>query len=621
VLIFFICLLIALFLLDALRLRGRLLSLPVLPSASDTAVVSAREQDADYLFLLAPGVLLEEETRRRVCSYMMEHQLDLLDLIPQDLAAPELTNVLQNVDGRTYQGDEFAQGFCSSQAMVLSPGLRHKANLSSDHPTSPAELVALARRLRPYAGKAAQLLIVPQLSFHAFAPSIQRAWLQEVIGRAFASVLGLQGLLLALLILCPYFSPLGGALLIAAYHVQALIIGLGGPLRPQGLWGYACFRLPWEVVRWLRTIFAPRREDSAPTGLSAQQARAAYEELLKEGLDPFFEPRQTSCPICHQTSLVPFLRTIDLLQRKPGRFTLERCIACGHLFQNPRLSVKGLNFYYKDFYDGLGEKDISYVFSTASRSYIGRATLVQGILEPRRWLDVGAGHGHFCKMAKSIWPQTRFDGLDLSESVEEAKKRGWVEKAYRGLFPELSSTLSGRYDLVSMHHYLEHTRDPRRELLAANEVLSYDGALLIELPNPQSLLGKVLGRFWLPWFQPQHQHLLSIDNLRRLLEECGFSLTVCQTTEAHQRVDFTFAAFLFLNWLAPQGAERPWRKATSLGKKISALVWMFGLPWVLLFRLVDRIVERFARGPHGSNTYRILACKKRPLEEAQLAAL
>ena len=76
------------------------------------------------------------------------------------------------------------------------------------------------------------------------------------------------------------------------------------------------------------------------------------------------------------------------------------------------------------------------------------------------WLDVGTGHGHFCLAARQRWPEVRFDGLDLSESVNEADRRGWVDTAYRGLFPELAGGLPAAYDVVSMHHYLEHTRDP-----------------------------------------------------------------------------------------------------------------------------------------------------------------
>ena len=48
----------------------------------------------------------------------------------------------------------------------------------------------------------------------------------------------------------------------------------------------------------------------------------------------------------------------------------------------------------------------------------------------------------------------------MSDSVDEAARRGRVDTAYRGMFPDLAPNLPRSYDIVSMHHYLEHTRDP-----------------------------------------------------------------------------------------------------------------------------------------------------------------
>jgi hypothetical protein len=51
-----------------------------------------------------------------------------------------------------------------------------------------------------------------------------------------------------------------------------------------------------------------------------------------------------------------------------------------------------------------------------------------------------------------------------------SRARQWVEQAYVGLFPEMADSLLERYDVVSMHHYLEHTREPADELDAAAKV-------------------------------------------------------------------------------------------------------------------------------------------------------
>ncbi|MDQ1420410.1 MAG: hypothetical protein QOJ52_2372, partial [Acidimicrobiaceae bacterium] len=61
-------------------------------------------------------------------------------------------------------------------------------------------------------------------------------------------------------------------------------------------------------------------------------------------------------------------------------------------------------------------------------------------------------------------PETRFDNLDMGTSIEESQRRGWIDHAYRGLFPDLAD------------------EDPRAELEAAHRVLQPGGHLLIEVP-------------------------------------------------------------------------------------------------------------------------------------------
>ncbi len=206
---------------------------------------------------------------------------------------------------------------------------------------------------------------------------------------------------------------------------------------------------------------------------------------------------------------------------------------------------KGLNFYYKDFYDGIGERSVDAAFAAGGKSYRDRVQMVASRAEPSRWLDVGCGHGHFCSIARDVLPGTRFEGLDMSQSVEEAARRRWIDHGYRGLFPELAPELAEQYDVVSMHHYLEHTLDPTVELDAAAIALRSGGHLLIELPDPQSFL-RHLGRFWMPYFQPQHLHLLSVPNLVRLLSERGFTAIELHRAEAHQPIDFLIAAILLV---------------------------------------------------------------------------
>ncbi|MCR8578145.1 class I SAM-dependent methyltransferase, partial [Streptomyces sp. Isolate_219] len=349
-----------------------------------------------------------------------------------------------------------------------------------------------------------------------------------------------------------------------------------------------------------------------PRAAGTAARHAAYTADLAAGTDRFFEPRRADCPWCSAPDPVVRVRMPDLLQGKPGRFTLEECRHCGHVFQNPRLTPDGLDFYYRDFYEGLGGEGASLVLGRMSATYRDRAELLRPFTTPRNWLDVGTAAGHFCNAARAVWPGTRFDGLDMGEGVHEAERRGWITTAYQGQFPDLADRLAGRYDTVSMHHYLEHTRDPLAELDAAVKVLAPGGHLLIELPDPESRIGRLLAPYWLPWFQPQHQHLMPAGNLKQALAARGFTILAEQHGAAHQNnADFLGAVALAANRLAPD-PQAPWATipATRTRRAARSAVQAMAVPGYAAALALDNLRTALARATDGGNAYRLLARKE-----------
>ena len=265
-----------------------------------------------------------------------------------------------------------------------------------------------------------------------------------------------------------------------------------------------------------------------------RELRSTYAAELAGGLERFFEKPRDHCPVCGGHELKTWIQTTDMIQCKPGRFTLDRCCTCGHIFQNPRLSLAGLSFYYRDSNDGLGR-----VAAEGFRdlgAYAHRTDAVRRLAKPVRWLDVGTGYGHFCHYARSIFPNTEFDGLDMGSSIDEAARAGRVSRAFRGVFLEIAPQLIGRYDVVSCFHYLEHVPEPVEDIRAAHAVLAPDGLIVIEVPNPECWYARVFGRFWMSWFQPQHLNLLSSRNLCRLLRDNGFEPVLLEGS--HKRRQF-----------------------------------------------------------------------------------
>lgn len=589
-------LLTTLWLLDAVRLRRRTSALAVL-SESDASCTSS-----DH-FVIRRGATLPDDVKRAAAFYATKQGLAAIDIIPRDLPAWRALLFLQSVDITTFRSNRLAAGRSAGEAIYVNEHLWNALTAEEREPETLLDMTRVARKLKLHACTATDFAIAPTLRASA-APGAERAGLIEYAFGEFS--FGLLLMQLALIVVCCVFSPYAGLAALAAMHLQLAIGTMGTSLSPRGAFVHTFLRTPIDLRMALSgfwsLLFRPN--------VRAEERRAIYEQLLSTGTTRFFEPRRESCPICEKAVISRALRTVDRYGFKPGSFTLERCDSCGHVFQNPRLSIDGLDFYYRDFYDGLGEGLLDTLFSFDSHSYEMRARMVGAVATPKRWLDVGAGHGHFCCIARGISPTTQLDGLDLSESIDEAQARGWIDHSYRGLFPDLASDIAKsdrNYDVVSMSHYLEHTRDPRAEIEAARVVLGEGGLLMIEVPDPESRMGKVLGSFWVPWFQPQHQHLLSIANLSKILQQNAFEPIAIDRGAAHQKNDLTFFVFTLLNHIA-KPVDLPWRKKSGpLARLWRQIVWCPGLLTVGFWWAIDQLIAPLLQREGWSNTYRVLA--------------
>ena len=194
----------------------------------------------------------------------------------------------------------------------------------------------------------------------------------------------------------------------------------------------------------------------------------------------------------------------------------------------------------------------------------------------------------------------------MTDAIDEAARRGWVGRGYRGLFPELAASLAGSYDVVSMHHYLEHTREPGVDLDAAATVLERGGYLEIEVPNPEARLGRRLGRAWVPYFQPQHQHLIPLGTLREMLAVRGFTVVDVELGAAHQNVDLLFAVGLSVMDHLPRG-DVPWVEAPGPLARIGRNAGLVAsAPLMAAAVGVDSLISPLAKR-WSPNTYRVLA--------------
>jgi SAM-dependent methyltransferase len=603
--------------LNGLRLRQRLSALGRIPT---TAGDLGNEDDHDFVVVHPPGVVVDDDTRRQAIAYARAEALDVLDLVPGDLPFDQMLDLARVVDTTTYRTTPFAAGRGALHALVVRREVWDRAQPATpDAPAATervrdrADLVRLTERLKQHAVRSTDLAVASHL--HAVPGSaVERLGELEATYGAFLPVaLAIPAARSALLVTGVALSPGWGVATIACYLLQPYLVRAGSAFDPND-------RSPLDnaarrVAQPIALVWAAGARTTAGDATKAavedpiEARRPEYAAALAAGLGRFFESRRDTCPWCGAIDLVERVRTTDLGQFKPGEFVIEECAGCGLLFQNPRLSLDGLDFYYRDFYDGLGARETQFLFASSEPAYRGRVALARRHASPRAWLDVGTGYGHFCAIARGLLPETRFDGLDMGTSIDEARRHGWIDRAYRGLFPDLSEELTGAYDLVSMHHYLEHTRDPKAELRAAHAVLEPGGHLLIEVPDPESRFADLLGGYWLPWFQPQHQQFVPVGNLCTELEAQGFAVVEVERGPVHLPVDLAGAVWTWGQARAPK-PRVPWRNPpTGIERTERAVIMAAVGPVALMALAVDRVLKKVinTRGAGWSNAYRVLA--------------
>jgi len=589
-------LLTVLLLLDARRVGSRLAALPALRPDE------AEDRD-DLVWVLAPGVQLPEATVRSALAHVEAHGLAALDLVPGNASLATVWSVGCHVDLEAHRSDSIRPGDTGMHAFVAPRSVVESLGFSGKPPDL-ASFVSMAREVRRRVDGPHEIAVAPGLTALRENPFFDSGALSVKLGGSVAPVAFGVPLVTALMVVGPLMAPWAGSLALLAHLIQQPIAVRRSRIRVRWSVLQGLLRIAVDLRQWLRLL------GGKGTAIDQREAlRPVYKALMAEGTDRFFLPKAQVCPHCGSDRLTTLFSLPDLYQGKPGRFSVDRCRDCRYRFQNPRLTTEGLDFYYRDFYDGLGEDALDMVFGATTQLYADRLAMVTKHSAPERWLDVGCGHGHLFAHIRDRLPGVRLEGLDMGDGAAIARARGWADQAHQGLFVDAATELSDCFDAVTMCHYLEHTLDLRAELKAAHTVLKTRGVVLIEVPDPDSPFAALLGRWWMPWFQPQHIQFATTINMASLLREAGFEPLEWHTGRANTANDFVLSFTNMVRQWAPS-LEAPWRPRPSwLQRCFHALVWIPGGVFVLAGAVLDHALNPIARRMHHSSQYRVIARK------------
>lgn len=163
-----------------------------------------------------------------------------------------------------------------------------------------------------------------------------------------------------------------------------------------------------------------------------------------------------------------------------------QCENCGFVFQSIEESqAADPDFYaeaYREIYQGDPEPTAKDLYVQKNRAeFLIHFLATQEIQNPSRILDVGASSGMLLAAFREA-----FGGQTTGVEPGDAY-RAYAESQGLEMIPSFQALIavgSGRYDLISMIHVLEHLPDPVGTLqMIREELLSEKGTLLIEVPN------------------------------------------------------------------------------------------------------------------------------------------
>jgi len=189
---------------------------------------------------------------------------------------------------------------------------------------------------------------------------------------------------------------------------------------------------------------------------------------------------ETPCPLCKGKKLF----CISERDRKGKYLKTDLCIRCGHVFTNPKPNKKDLDLYYKKLYrkeyKGKLSPKTKHVFRSGISALERYRTINPLIKSEDRITDIGCGSGEFLDLLSK--KGYNVVGIEPNQSYSSyAKNEYGVEVREESI--ERAVTSKDEWDIVTMHHVLEHLSDPIFFLRIIRETISDRGKLIIEVPN------------------------------------------------------------------------------------------------------------------------------------------
>ena len=224
------------------------------------------------------------------------------------------------------------------------------------------------------------------------------------------------------------------------------------------------------------------------------------------------------------------------------KLPVNKCNSCNYHFLKFNKNKFDIKKYYHDTYWSVfrnlnnnknlsGRVDPAYIIKKLPK-HLGNIIELTGVrkslvfsqfnylkshIKGKKLLEIGSGEGFLLEW----FEKNGFDVFGIEPSKENLpviQKKIKKGKCITG-YIEDSHILKNKFNVIVISHVLEHLVDCKEQLIKLNKLLESNGIIFIEVPNCKNLemLEHSINT------QP-HIHHFSKNNLKMLVEKCGYSV-------------------------------------------------------------------------------------------------
>jgi SAM-dependent methyltransferase len=240
-----------------------------------------------------------------------------------------------------------------------------------------------------------------------------------------------------------------------------------------------------------------------------------------------------SCNFCGSSDARVRYALRDWLTHKDGTFTLVECQSCGLLYLNPQPTWEELETFYPDQYHAYSPPSASPQAAHGSgvrKSLLARirnvgwhrrSQAVTARSSGGRLLDIGCATGEFLAEMehRDGWTCHGVEPVAFAAAQARLNTRADI---FEGTLAEAHYP-PDFFNVITLWDVLEHTADPAGMLREIYRILMPGGLLVIRVPDPESITGKLFGRYWIALDAPRHLYNFPKSILTRRLQQENFA--------------------------------------------------------------------------------------------------